>query len=107
MGSTFRQDLLAGKVALVTGGGSGICKGIAAAFVAHGADVGIVGRKADRLEAAAAELASSRRCSCIARSPSCSVTSRTFDSRTTSRSSPFISVILKSRCEGPPLPPPR
>jgi peroxisomal 2,4-dienoyl-CoA reductase len=56
MGSTFRQDLLAGKVALVTGGGSGICKGIAAAFVAHGADVGIVGRKADRLEAAAAEL---------------------------------------------------
>lgn len=57
MGSTFRQDLLAGKVALVTGGGSGICKGIAAAFVAHGADVGIVGRKADRLEAAAAELA--------------------------------------------------
>lgn len=56
MGNSFRSDLLAGKVALVTGGGSGICKGIAAAFVAHGADVGIVGRKADRLEAVAAEL---------------------------------------------------
>jgi peroxisomal 2,4-dienoyl-CoA reductase len=56
MGNTFRPDLLAGKVALVTGGGSGICKGIAAAFVAHGAAVGIVGRKAERLEAAAVEL---------------------------------------------------
>lgn len=54
--SVFKDDLLAGKVALVTGGGSGICKGIARAFVAHGATVGIVGRKAERLEAAAAEL---------------------------------------------------
>lgn len=56
MSDTFRSDLLDGQVALVTGGGSGICKGIAAAFVAHGAQVGIVGRTADRLEAAAAEL---------------------------------------------------
>ncbi len=56
MSSTFVPDLLDGQVALVTGGGSGICKGIAAAFVAHGAQVGIVGRKAERLEAAAAEL---------------------------------------------------
>ncbi|MCX4241532.1 SDR family oxidoreductase [Paraliomyxa miuraensis] len=56
MSTTFRPDLLHGKVALVTGGGSGICKGIAAAFVAHGASVGIVGRKVERLEAAAAEL---------------------------------------------------
>lgn len=56
MRTTFRPDLLAGQVALVTGGGSGICKGIAAAFVAHGAQVGLVGRKAERLEAAAAEL---------------------------------------------------
>ncbi|MEM9452620.1 MAG: SDR family oxidoreductase [Myxococcota bacterium] len=56
MHSTFRPDLLDGQVALVTGGGSGICKGIAAAFVAHGAKVGLVGRKADRLQAAAAEM---------------------------------------------------
>jgi peroxisomal 2,4-dienoyl-CoA reductase len=53
----FRSDVLAGKTAFVTGGGSGICKGIAATFAAHGADVAIVGRNAERLEAAARELA--------------------------------------------------
>jgi 2,4-dienoyl-CoA reductase [(3E)-enoyl-CoA-producing], peroxisomal len=57
MQNVFHKDVLAGKTAFVTGGGSGICKGIAAAFAAHGADVAIVGRKADRLEAAASELA--------------------------------------------------
>lgn len=49
----FRPDLLAGKVALVTGGGSGICRGIAHAYAAHGAKVAIVGRKQERLDAAA------------------------------------------------------
>lgn len=56
MKSVFRNDILAGKVAFVTGGGSGICKGIARAFMAHGADVAIIGRKAERLEATAKEL---------------------------------------------------
>lgn len=42
---------------LVTGGGSGIGKGVAAALVASGAAVLIVGRDSARLQAAAAELA--------------------------------------------------
>ncbi|MBM4374071.1 MAG: SDR family oxidoreductase [Deltaproteobacteria bacterium] len=60
----FRPDLLAGKTAFVTGGGSGICKGIAHALLAHGATVAIAGRKADRLEVAARELeaGSGQRC---------------------------------------------
>ena len=41
---------------LVTGGGSGIGKGVAAGLVAAGADVMIVGRNADRLAAAAKEI---------------------------------------------------
>lgn len=52
----FRPNLLAGRVALVTGGGSGICKGIAAAYRQLGAEVCIVGRKADRLAEAAQEI---------------------------------------------------
>jgi len=43
---------------LVTGGGSGIGKGVAAGLVAAGASVMIVGRNADRLAAAAEEIES-------------------------------------------------
>jgi peroxisomal 2,4-dienoyl-CoA reductase len=64
--SVFRDDILEGKVAFVTGGGSGICKAIARAYMAHGARVAIVGRKADRLEAAAAELADATGRECLA-----------------------------------------
>ncbi len=64
MGRFFKDDLLAGKVALVTGGGSGICKGITHALMAHGAKAVITSRKGDRLEASAQELsqATSREC---------------------------------------------
>ncbi len=41
---------------LVTGGGSGIGKGVAAALVASGANVMLMGRSADRLAAAADEI---------------------------------------------------
>ena len=53
------QLTLADKTVLVTGGGSGIGKGVATAAVAAGANVMIVGRNADRLAAAADEIKSS------------------------------------------------
>lgn len=53
----FRDGALTGHVALVTGGGTGICRGIAAAYARLGADVAIVSRKQDVLEATAAEIA--------------------------------------------------
>jgi peroxisomal 2,4-dienoyl-CoA reductase len=53
---TFTSDLLAGKAALVTGGGTGICRGIALALAAHGCDVAIVSRTLEHLEPTAAEL---------------------------------------------------
>jgi 2,4-dienoyl-CoA reductase [(3E)-enoyl-CoA-producing], peroxisomal len=52
----FRDGILQGHVALITGGGTGICRGIAYAYAKLGADVCIVSRKPDVLEKAAAEL---------------------------------------------------
>jgi NAD(P)-dependent dehydrogenase (short-subunit alcohol dehydrogenase family) len=50
-------DLLRGAVAFVTGGGSGVNLGIARSLAAVGADVALCGRTAERLEAAAEEVA--------------------------------------------------
>ena len=50
------QLSLTHRTFVVTGGGSGIGKGVAAAVMASGGDVVIVGRNADRLATATAEL---------------------------------------------------
>jgi len=54
----FHSDLLKGRAALVTGGGTGICRGIALAFAAHGCDVAITSRSIAHLEPTAEELRS-------------------------------------------------
>jgi NAD(P)-dependent dehydrogenase (short-subunit alcohol dehydrogenase family) len=53
MASIFRERLLDGKVAFVTGGGSGICQRMAERFAEHGAKVMLVGRTQEKLDAAA------------------------------------------------------
>ena len=52
----FQTNLLSGRVALITGGGTGICRGIALAFARHGCDVAITSRKLEHLEPTVADL---------------------------------------------------
>jgi len=55
--SAFRPDLFAGRLVWVTGGGSGIGRCVAHELASLGALVLISGRKADKLERVAAEIA--------------------------------------------------
>lgn len=53
MASVFVPDLLKGKAAFVTGGGSGIGAGIAAMLARQGAKVALLGRTKEKLESVA------------------------------------------------------
>jgi len=56
MTHTFDSHLLQDRVALITGGGTGICRGIALAFAEHGCHVAITSRKLEHLEPTVEEL---------------------------------------------------
>jgi NAD(P)-dependent dehydrogenase (short-subunit alcohol dehydrogenase family) len=58
MSRTYAKDLLVGRVAVVTGGGSGIGRVVAAELAAHGADVVLAARDGARLDEAARAIAS-------------------------------------------------
>ncbi|KAL7753862.1 peroxisomal 2 4-dienoyl-CoA reductase sps19 [Sorochytrium milnesiophthora] len=64
--SVFRNDILAGKVAFVTGGGSGICKGMTEALLRHGCRAVIVSRTLSKLEEAAKEMSAATGQECFA-----------------------------------------
>jgi peroxisomal 2,4-dienoyl-CoA reductase len=56
MTGVFQSNLLENRVALITGGGTGICRGIALAFARHGCHVAITSRKLEHLEPTRDEL---------------------------------------------------
>jgi NAD(P)-dependent dehydrogenase (short-subunit alcohol dehydrogenase family) len=58
--SPYSPDLLAGKRILITGGGTGLGRGVARHLVDHGADVHLWGRRQAVLEEAAEEASASR-----------------------------------------------
>lgn len=58
--SPFSSDALAGKRVLITGGGTGLGRGVARRLVDHGAEVHLWGRRPAVLEEAAAEASVSR-----------------------------------------------
>ena len=56
MDKIFAENILQGKVAFVTGGGTGITGGVARAFAEHGAKLAITSRKEENLAAMKAEV---------------------------------------------------
>ncbi|KAJ3171606.1 hypothetical protein HDU88_007686 [Geranomyces variabilis] len=64
--SVFQKNLYDGKVAFITGGGSGICKGIAEALMRHGARTAIFSRTLDKLQTTAKELEKTTGKECVA-----------------------------------------
>ena len=60
MSATYDPHVLDGKRILITGGGTGLGRGVAAHLVAHGAEVHLWGRRLAVLEEAAAEVAGER-----------------------------------------------
>ncbi|MGC1613805.1 MAG: SDR family oxidoreductase [Candidatus Acidiferrum sp.] len=54
--SIFRERILQGKTAFVTGGGSGIGQRMAERFAEHGAKVMLIGRNREKLDAAASSI---------------------------------------------------
>ncbi|KAI8823111.1 2,4-dienoyl-CoA reductase [Fimicolochytrium jonesii] len=63
--SVFQPNIFDGKVAFVTGGGSGICKGITEALMRHGAKAAIFSRSLDKIQDAAKSLSSATGKECI------------------------------------------
>lgn len=58
--SMFRAGLFDGQSVIITGGGTGIGKAVAAELITLGANVAITGRRIEKLEAAAVELTALR-----------------------------------------------
>ena len=58
MTNVFRERILAGRNAYITGGTSGICLGIAELFARQGARVAVQGRNPEKVQTAVQTLAS-------------------------------------------------
>jgi len=63
--SIFRDNLFAGKVALVTGGATGIGLGIATALAQHGASLALASRNEENLQVAARQIRDSTKQRCL------------------------------------------